>query len=156
MRVVVHYRFHPFHGIDLKAVTVPRTKDGVIIVEHPPGNRLKIPRWMLSPEAAEMTLSEQASISLPALLALVDLLGNVFLQHEPGSAASDGYHARSSNDRSITEGSDDTTRVRLRKSAGPKRGPSRSGDKGTASRADRASHSDGRRSDPGNAGRTKR
>ncbi len=157
LRVVVHYRFHPLHGLDVKAVAVPRTKDGVVTVEHPPGDRLKIPRWMLSPAAAEMTLSAQASVSLPALLALVELLGGVFQQCDRGSADPDGYHATSLSDGSAMEGSDEAAGIRLRKPAGRgKRGSARSGDTGTASRVDRGGHSDGRRRSSGSAGRAKR
>ena len=44
-------------------------------VIDPDGVRLKIPAWMLLPEAAGHSLSDQAAISGSALLRLCDLIG---------------------------------------------------------------------------------
>ncbi|MGH8604344.1 MAG: hypothetical protein ACREXR_16675, partial [Gammaproteobacteria bacterium] len=43
-------------------------------VQHPDGNAVKIPLWMLQPEAARFHLSEQVALSSGALSLLVDLL----------------------------------------------------------------------------------
>ncbi len=43
-------------------------------VQHPDGEAMKIPLWMLQPEAARFHLSEQIDLSSCALRALVDLL----------------------------------------------------------------------------------
>jgi hypothetical protein len=47
---------------------------GAITVIHPDGNRLKIPIWMVDSRASEYKLSEQAEISVDALVSLVNLI----------------------------------------------------------------------------------
>ena len=72
--VRVHYRFHPLHERELEVVCTPRAAEGAVTVVDPTGRRLKIPSWMLSSEAAELHLSEQARISVSALRNLAELL----------------------------------------------------------------------------------
>jgi hypothetical protein len=43
-------------------------------VRHPDGLAVKIPTWMISPQAAQHKLSEQAELSVGALLSLARLL----------------------------------------------------------------------------------
>jgi len=74
-RVTVHYRFHPLHGQQLEVACRPRREDGRVTVIDPTGVRLKIPGWMLLPEAARHSLSCEAAISDRALLRLCDLIG---------------------------------------------------------------------------------
>jgi hypothetical protein len=45
-----------------------------VTVEDPRGNRLKVPSWMLVPEAAKIALSTDATVSARALLLLTELL----------------------------------------------------------------------------------
>jgi hypothetical protein len=45
-----------------------------VTVDDPTGHRLKIPSWMLSPEAERYRLSDEATISPRALLWLSELL----------------------------------------------------------------------------------
>jgi len=51
-----------------------RGNDSVTIID-PQGVQLKIPAWMLLPEASRYDLSNEAAISAVALLRLCDLLG---------------------------------------------------------------------------------
>ena len=52
----------------------PKWGDGAVSVIDQTGRRLKIPAWMLSPEAAGTEISEQIHLSKEALLSLVSLL----------------------------------------------------------------------------------
>jgi hypothetical protein len=70
----VFYRFHPLYGSTLQIVRRPKRGDGAVSVIDQTGRRLKIPVWMLSPEAAETVISEQIHLSKEALLSLASLL----------------------------------------------------------------------------------
>ena len=72
--VRVFYAFHPLHGVSLRVVRRPKLGDGAVCVSDPTGRRLKIPVWMLSSDAAEMTIAERAHLSRDALLRLTSLL----------------------------------------------------------------------------------
>jgi hypothetical protein len=52
----------------------PKRGDGAVSVIDQTGRRLKIPVWMLSPEAAGTVISEQTHLSKEALLSLASLL----------------------------------------------------------------------------------
>lgn len=54
--------------------TGSRRADGAATVVDPSGRQMKIPCWMLSPDAAEVELSTRAEICARALVALADLL----------------------------------------------------------------------------------
>ena len=73
--VKVHYRFHPLHGQELEVACRPGRDGSRVTVIDPEGVRLKIPDWMLLPEAARHSLSSEAAISDRALLRLCDLIG---------------------------------------------------------------------------------
>ena len=47
---------------------------GAVTVEDPRGNRLKVPSWMLVPEAEKIALSTDPTLSARALLLLTELL----------------------------------------------------------------------------------
>jgi hypothetical protein len=72
--VQVLYPFHPLHGASLQLIRTPKRGDGAVTVRDSNGRRLKIPIWMLSAEAAEATIAEQAYLSKHALQSLADLL----------------------------------------------------------------------------------
>jgi hypothetical protein len=72
--VTVHYPFHPLINRCLKLITWPRHPANAATVEHPDGKTLKIPLWMLQPDAARFHLCERVELSSSALEALVDLL----------------------------------------------------------------------------------
>ena len=75
--VTVHYPFHPLVHQHLKVVSWPRNSTGATTVQHPDGNTIKIPVWMLQPEAAQLALQSQIELSSKALLSLVDLLASL-------------------------------------------------------------------------------
>ena len=72
--VTVYYPFHPLVNHTLEGITWPRKPAHAVTVKHPDGNAVKIPLWMLQPDAASFHLSEQIELSANALSALVDLL----------------------------------------------------------------------------------
>ena len=73
-RVRVFYPFHPLRDVVLQVVRRPKRGDGAVAVVDPAGKRLKIPVWMLSPECAAVTITEQAYLSSESLLSLASLL----------------------------------------------------------------------------------
>jgi len=85
-RFTVHYRFHPLHGREVEAVSLPRHADGAVTVEDRPGCRLKIPLWMLSPAASRLSLDEQPCIRPRVLLELAELLRELLGNGEPSAA----------------------------------------------------------------------
>ena len=75
--VTVHYPFHPLVHQHLKVISWPRNSTGATTVQHPDGNTIKVPVWMLQPEAAQLALQSQIELSSKALLSLVDLLASL-------------------------------------------------------------------------------
>jgi hypothetical protein len=73
-RVRVFYPFHPLRNVVVQVVRRPKRGDGAVAVVDPGGKRLKIPVWMLSPEVAAVTITEQAYLSSESLLSLASLL----------------------------------------------------------------------------------
>ena len=72
--VRVFYPFHPLYGYRLRVSRNPKRGDGAASVIDPAGKRLKIPVWMLSPEAADLKLHDQVHLSREALLNLSSLI----------------------------------------------------------------------------------
>jgi len=72
--VRVLYPFHPLHGTSLQLIRRPKHEAGAVTVLDPNGRRLKIPTWMLSAEAADARIVEQAYLSKHALQSLADLM----------------------------------------------------------------------------------
>jgi hypothetical protein len=79
--VQVFYPFHPLHGASFQVIRRPKCGDGAVTVLDINGRRLKVPRWMLSAEAADTRIAEQAYLSKHALQSLADLLA-ISLQTE--------------------------------------------------------------------------
>jgi hypothetical protein len=71
--VVVHYPFHPLHGHELQVFVRSRSPDGTATVEDAKQKRLKIPLWMVSPDAAESKVTDTPALDAQALLQLVEL-----------------------------------------------------------------------------------
>jgi len=71
----VCYLFHPLHGQELAVACRPRRENGCVTVIDPDGVQLKIPVWMLLPEAEWHGLAKEAAISGSALLRVCDVLG---------------------------------------------------------------------------------
>ena len=74
--VTVHYPFHPLVHHQLQVIRWPRLNSGATTVQHPDGNTIKIPIWMLQPEAAQFERQSRIELSGSALLSLVDLLAS--------------------------------------------------------------------------------
>ncbi len=72
--VQVFYPFHPLHGATVQILRRPKRGDGAVSVIDRAGKRLKIPVWMLSPEAGSIVISERIHLSKEALLSLASLL----------------------------------------------------------------------------------
>src|SRR6266850_1612884 len=72
--VRVFYPFHPLYGYRLRVSRIAKRGDGAASVIDSAGKRLKIPVWMLFPEAADLKLHDQAHLSREALLNLSSLI----------------------------------------------------------------------------------
>jgi len=72
--VTVYYPFHPLVDHTLDVVSWPRRRGHAVTVLHPDGEAVKVPLWMLQPEAAQVSICEQIAPSASALLSLIDLL----------------------------------------------------------------------------------
>ena len=75
-QVRVFYPFHPLHGATLQILRRPKRGDGAVSVIDPVGRRLKIPVWMLSPDCAEIKITERPHLSKEALLSLTSLVSS--------------------------------------------------------------------------------
>ena len=75
--VTVYYTFHPLHDRTLRTICRPRDLAVSVTVMDDAGHRLKIPAWMLSPEATHYQLSDQPIFAVSALQALLGLMEDV-------------------------------------------------------------------------------
>jgi hypothetical protein len=127
--VQVFYPFHPLHGVTLRILRRPKRGDGAVCLMDPAGRRLKIPVWMLLPEFAEITISQQPYLGQQALLSLASLIASQLDSKNPAH--------------------DNLRQPRVRGSAGGRRGATSTfrsdGPKGMRRRAN--GRSDTRRSD---------
>lgn len=112
--VRVFYVFHPHHGLSLRVVRRPALGDGAVCVIEPTGRRLKIPRWMVSPDCPDPIIVERAHLSQDALLSLTALLathvgaegpGHGTLPHANDDGGKGGHRAGTT-----THGPDEATR----------------------------------------------
>ena len=71
--VTIYYPFHPLVNHTLEVITWPREPAHAATIKHPDGNAVKIPLWMLQPDAARFHLSEQIELSAGALVDLLTL-----------------------------------------------------------------------------------
>lgn len=85
---MVFYPFHPLYGQELE--TVHERGDGAVMVIHPDGYHLKIPVWMTSPEAANLSLTGKAVIRPRALLTLTRLIEALKKSTEADAAGAHG------------------------------------------------------------------
>ena len=69
----MHYPFHPLHGQELQVFVRSRSPDGTVTVEDANQKRLKIPLWMVAPDAAESKVTAAPTLDAQALLELVEL-----------------------------------------------------------------------------------
>ena len=75
--VTVYYRFHPLCTGEFEVFTSSRRSDGTLTIKDPSGLRLKIPRWMTEPHAADIAICSQATLAPQSLTSLADLLQSI-------------------------------------------------------------------------------
>jgi hypothetical protein len=71
--VQVFYPFHPLYGYSLRVLQRPKRGEGAVVVLDSAGKRLKIPVWMLLPNAETLKVAEQSRLSKESLLNLTGL-----------------------------------------------------------------------------------
>ncbi len=74
MTATVYYPFHPLQGRELNVTSRPRNPELPVTVVDETGEGLRIPAWMVAPEAAHYQLAEQATFDIQTLRALATLL----------------------------------------------------------------------------------
>jgi hypothetical protein len=74
LTATVYYPFHPLHGRELRVMSRPRNPGLPVTVVDEAGSVLRIPAWMLAPEAVHYQLAEQATLDAQTLRALAALL----------------------------------------------------------------------------------
>src|SRR5262252_7556710 len=74
LTATVYYPFHPLHGRELRVTSRPRHPELPVTVVDEAGFSLRIPAWMVAPEAAHYQLAEQATLDAQTLRALAALL----------------------------------------------------------------------------------
>ena len=74
LTATVYYPFHPLHGRELSVKSRPRHPELPVTVVDETGFSLRIPAWMVVPEAAHYQLADQATLDAQTLRALAALL----------------------------------------------------------------------------------
>src|SRR5262249_4661065 len=113
--VRIFYPFHPLHGLNLQVVRKPKRGDGAVSIRDPAGKRLKIPVWMITPDASHVQIVEQPLLSKEALLSLTSLIAPVMdiTNHNLPQTIVDGWRGGQCG-AATTSGSDDTEGTRDR------------------------------------------
>ena len=70
----MYYPYHPLHGRELHVASHPRNPALAVTLLDEAGHGLRIPAWMLAPEAAHYPLDDQATLDVRTLRALIALL----------------------------------------------------------------------------------
>ena len=78
LTATVYYPFHPLQGRELSITSRPRNLELPVTVVDETGFGLRIPAWMVAPEAAYYQLAEQATLDTRTLRALAALLMPLF------------------------------------------------------------------------------
>ena len=78
LTATVYYPFHPLQGRELSVTSRPRNLELPVTVVDETGFGLRIPAWMVAPEAAHYQLAEQAILDTRTLRALAALLMPLF------------------------------------------------------------------------------
>ena len=73
LTATVYYPFHPLQGRELSVTSRPRNPELPVTVVDETGFGLRIPAWMVAPEAAHYQLAEQATLDAQTLRALAAL-----------------------------------------------------------------------------------
>src|SRR6267143_6410412 len=74
LTATVYYPFHPLQGRELSVTSRPRNPELPVTVVDETGTGLRLPAWMVAPEAAHYQLAEQATLDVQTLRALAALL----------------------------------------------------------------------------------
>ena len=74
MTATLYYPFHPLRGRELRVTSRPRHPELPVTVVDEAGFGLRIPAWMVAPEAAHYQLADQATLDARPLRALAALL----------------------------------------------------------------------------------
>jgi len=74
LTATVYYPFHPLHGRELRVTSRPRNPVLPVTVVDEAGSVLRVPAWMLAPEAVHYQLAAQATLDAQTLRALAALL----------------------------------------------------------------------------------
>jgi hypothetical protein len=78
LTATVYYPFHPLQGRELRVTSHPRNLEFPVTVVDETGFGLRIPAWMVAPEAAHYQLADQATLDTRTLRALAALLMPLF------------------------------------------------------------------------------
>jgi hypothetical protein len=122
-RVQVFYPFHPLHGFSLQVIRKSKRGDGAVSIRDPAGKRLKIPIWMLAPDASHVQIVDQPLLSKEALLSLTSLIAPVLdmANHNLSQTVVDGCKG-GPRGAATTSGSDDVEGMRERAGRSTNRG----------------------------------
>jgi hypothetical protein len=74
LTATVYYPFHPLQGRELRVTSRPHNPELPVTVVDETGFGLRIPAWMVAPEAADYQLAAQATLATRTLRALAALL----------------------------------------------------------------------------------
>src|SRR5438876_6249212 len=74
LTATVYYPFHPLRGRELRVTSRPRHPGSPVTAVDEAGFGLRIPAWMLAPEAAHYQLAAHATLDARTLRALTVLL----------------------------------------------------------------------------------
>ncbi|HSX77041.1 MAG TPA: hypothetical protein VLQ80_00520 [Candidatus Saccharimonadia bacterium] len=74
MTATIYYPFHPMQGRELRVTSRSRNPELPVTVVDENGTGLRLPAWMVAPEAAHYQLAEQATLDVQTLRALAALL----------------------------------------------------------------------------------
>jgi hypothetical protein len=75
--ITVHYPFHPLHGKSFDVAYCSRSHAGTVTVFGPGEKRLRLPLWMVSPEAEQFRPGEEPAVAVTALLRVCELVSGV-------------------------------------------------------------------------------
>lgn len=73
-RVRIYYRYHGHAGGEFEVAKAWKARGQQVNVVLPNGSRLLVPEWVTQPSAAAFEVTEQAAISVGALLAICQLI----------------------------------------------------------------------------------
>ena len=74
LTATIYYPFHPMQGRELRVTSRSRNPELPVTVVDETGTGLRLPAWMVAPEAAHYHLAEQATLAVQTLRALAAVL----------------------------------------------------------------------------------